>query len=133
MSKNAKKFAIGTIIAAIAGFVAGILTAPKSGKETRDDIKNVAVDTKNAAEKNLKKVITEATDLIEQANSKKTEYQGKAKEEYNELVDKTNQVKQKARELISAIHEGDADDKDLKKVITEAAKALKHLKAFLAK
>jgi gas vesicle protein len=36
---NFKRVAIGSGIAAAAGFVAGVLTAPKSGKETRADIK----------------------------------------------------------------------------------------------
>lgn len=37
MSKG--KVALGAIIGAAAGVVAGILTAPKSGKETRADLK----------------------------------------------------------------------------------------------
>ena len=32
-----------------------------------------------------------------------------------------------------AVHEGDADDKDLKKAIGEATKAVEHLKSFLKK
>ena len=39
--------AINTIFAAAAGFAAGILLAPKSGKETREDIKVKAMDTKD--------------------------------------------------------------------------------------
>mgnify|MGYP001507925177 FL=1 len=34
-----KKLAFGAIIGAVAGIVAGGLTAPKSGKETRADLK----------------------------------------------------------------------------------------------
>ena len=41
MAKN-KKFGIGIIIGAIAGVLAGFLTAPKSGKETREDLKKKA-------------------------------------------------------------------------------------------
>lgn len=37
------------VIAAAAGFVAGILLAPKSGKETREDLKNKALDAKEYA------------------------------------------------------------------------------------
>jgi len=41
MSKDTgKKVALGALIAASVGYVAGVLTAPKSGKETRQDIKN---------------------------------------------------------------------------------------------
>lgn len=47
MSKT--KFALGTLIGAVAGVVAGILTAPKSGKETRADIKAKASELKDEA------------------------------------------------------------------------------------
>ncbi|MEO7364397.1 MAG: YtxH domain-containing protein [Candidatus Saccharimonadales bacterium] len=39
-SKTTKKLAIGAAIAGAAGYLAGVLTAPKSGKATRDDIKD---------------------------------------------------------------------------------------------
>lgn len=48
------KFALGAIIGAAAGVVAGILTAPKSGKETRADIKAKAEELKQDADKALK-------------------------------------------------------------------------------
>jgi gas vesicle protein len=35
-SSPVKKIAIGASIAALAGYVTGVLTAPKSGKQTRD-------------------------------------------------------------------------------------------------
>ena len=53
-----KKLAIGAAISAVLGYIAGILTAPKSGKETRDDIKSKAHETYAAAEKELKKLHT---------------------------------------------------------------------------
>ena len=40
------KFALGAIIGAAAGVVAGMLTAPKSGKETRADLKLKADEMK---------------------------------------------------------------------------------------
>jgi predicted nucleic acid-binding Zn-ribbon protein len=58
---------------------------------------------------------------------------GKAKAEYEDLADKAGSAKQKTRELLSAIHEGDADDKDLRKAIKEASKAIDHLKSFMKK
>ena len=48
MAKTSK-FAVGAILGAAAGLVAGILTAPKSGKETRQDLKNKAGDMKEKA------------------------------------------------------------------------------------
>jgi gas vesicle protein len=46
MSKTLLKI----VTLAAAGFAAGILLAPKSGKETRQDIKNKALDAKKYAE-----------------------------------------------------------------------------------
>ena len=48
---NKSKFALGAIMGAAAGIVAGLLTAPKSGKMTRQDIKEKAVELKNRASK----------------------------------------------------------------------------------
>lgn len=41
-----KKLALGAVIAAVAGVVAGTLMAPKSGKQTRSDIKKTATTLK---------------------------------------------------------------------------------------
>lgn len=47
MSK--RKFALGALFGAVAGVAAGILTAPKSGKETRADLKKKANELKGEA------------------------------------------------------------------------------------
>ncbi|MFA6008175.1 MAG: YtxH domain-containing protein [Candidatus Shapirobacteria bacterium] len=44
-AKTAMKFAVGMGIAATIGLAKGILYAPKSGKETREDLKKKAADT----------------------------------------------------------------------------------------
>jgi gas vesicle protein len=133
MDKRAKRFAIGTVIAAAAGYVAGILTAPKSGKETRKDIKDVAVRTYNAAEKQLKTLHTELSQLLEEARKKATVLKGAAQENLEKAIAAAKVAKEKARELLSAVHEGDADDKDLQSAIQEASKAVEHLKNYLKK
>ncbi len=133
MNKTAKRFAIGTVIAAAAGYIAGILTAPKSGKETRADIKNAAERGIAEAEKQLKKLHTELSVLIAEAKSRAVEFRGKAQIDIEKAVSTAVVVKEKARELLSAVHEGDADDKELKKAIVEANKSVDHLKAFLKK
>ena len=51
--------------AAAAGFAAGILTAPKSGKETRADIKKKAGELKTATVKTAKKAQAAAKDCAE--------------------------------------------------------------------
>lgn len=136
MSKGSdatKKLAVGTVIAAAAGYIAGILTAPKSGKETREDIKTTAHTAYAMAEKELKALHTELDKLISEARSRAGDLKDVSKENLDKAVSNAKAAKEKARELLSAVHEGDADDKDLKKAIDEANKAAAHLKAYLKK
>jgi gas vesicle protein len=133
MANRFKIFAIGTMVAGAAGYVAGLLTAPKSGKATRDDIKNATDHTIAQTEKQLKKLHTELNDLLGEAKKRGQTGKGKAKAEYEEVTEMAASAKQKAREILSAIHEGDAENKELHKAITDASKAIKHLKAFLKK
>jgi gas vesicle protein len=133
MDKRTKRWALGALVAAAAGYIAGILTAPKSGKETRQDIKEAAEQGMAEAEKQLKRLHTQLADTIGQAKQKAGELQGTAKKDLQAAIDKTTVVKEKARELLSALHEGGAEDKDLQKAINDANKAVEHLKAYLKK
>ena len=138
MSKNDKNstlkvLAIGGTIAAAAGYVAGLLTAPKSGKETRGDIKTAANESYAKAEKELKKLNGDLGKLIDDAKLRGDKLSAKAKSELNELVEKAKDAKSKVREVISAIHEGDAEDKDLKKAVKDAKAAIDHLGEYLKK
>jgi gas vesicle protein len=133
MDKHTKKFAVGAVVAAAAGYVAGILTAPKSGKETRQDIKDTAVRTYTAAEKELKTLHTELSKLMDEAGQKAADLKGSAQKNMDKALDGAKAAKEKARELLSAVHEGDADDKDLDRAVKEAKKAATHLKSFLKK
>jgi gas vesicle protein len=135
--ENMKRLAIGSTLAAVAGYVAGLLTAPKSGKETRKDIKKAADKSMAEAEKDLKKLHTELDKVIKQARtqakSKGGKLSAKAQKELDSLVEKAKDTKEKAREVISAVHNGDAEDKDLKTAVTDAKLAIEHLKTYLKK
>lgn len=133
MSKRERNFAVGAIIAAGIGYVAGILTAPKSGKETRQDIKNVALEVKKEAEAKLKVLSAELSKLIAEGTERLTVLAGKAKAELEQAIKRAQEAKQKVHEVLSAIHEGEADDADLEKAVKEANKALEHLKTFVKK
>jgi len=133
MSKTTKRWAIGAVIAAVAGYVAGILTAPKSGKETRQDIKDGVEHGVAEAEKQLKKLHTQLSETIGKAKEKADTLKGTAQKDLQMAIDKSSAVKEKARELLSALHEGGADDKDLQKAIKDANKAVEHLKTYLKK
>src|SRR5687767_3218278 len=133
MDKRTKRWALGALIAAAAGYIAGLLTAPKSGKETREDIKEGVEHGMAEAEKRLKQLHTQMADTIGLAKEKAETLKGAAKNDLQGAIDKTTVVKEKARELLSALHEGGAEDKDLQKAINDANKAIEHLKTYLKK
>jgi gas vesicle protein len=133
MNKSTKRIALGTVIAAAAGYVAGILTAPKSGKETRKDIKVAAEHGMAEAEKQLKKLHTQMNDILAEAKVKAASLKGTAQKDIEIAMEKVGVAKEKAREMLSALHEGGAEDKELKKAIGDANKAIDHLKTYLKK
>lgn len=133
MAKTLKNLAIGTVIAGAAGYVAGILTAPKSGKETRSDIADVTQRGVTEAEKELKKLHTELGNLLDEAKDKGGDLGDKTQKDLADLLSKAKDTKEKAREMLSAIHEGGAEDKDLRKAIADANKAVDHIKDYLKK
>jgi len=128
-----KKFAIGTIVAAAAGYVAGILTAPKSGKETRSDIKDTAKKGIAEAEKQLKQLHGELDKLVEETKLKSEDLTGRTRKELDDLVEKAKDSKDKAHDMLSAFRGDGTDDKDLKKAIGDATKAIEHLRNYLSK
>src|SRR6478752_4390809 len=111
MKDATKKLAIGAAVAAAAGYLAGILTAPKSGKETRKDIKDASAKGMHEAEKQLKRLHTELNDVMAEASERTERLTGKAKQELDSALAATQVAKGKAREILSAVHEGKADDK----------------------
>jgi gas vesicle protein len=132
-STEIKRFALGAAVAAVAGYAAGILTAPKSGKETRAEIQHKATAGKLEAEKQLKKLHTQLGDSINEAKNRASDFKGQAKSQFDDATENATTAKEKVREVLSALHEGDADDKDLKKAIKDAQKAVDHLKTYFTK
>ena len=133
MKNSGKKLAIGTIIAGAAGYITGILTAPKSGKETRKDIGDAAVKAKNEAERKLKSLHSELSELIYQSKQQAIKLKAEAKKDLSVAIEKAQTAREKARQILSGLHEGDAGDKDLQSAIKEADQAISHLKNFLTK
>lgn len=133
MKKNNRNLAIGAVIAASIGYVAGILTAPKKGSETRRDLINVSLKTKTEAEKTFKKIYPQLVAVIKQGEFKLKKTKASTKSGLALAVNRTKKAKAQVREILSAIHEGDAENHDLKKAITEVNKSIEHLKKYLGK
>jgi len=133
MKKTTKKIAIGTVIAAGAGYLTGILTAPKSGKETRKDIKVTTEKTLAAAEKVLKKTYSQLSDASTKAKTQVKKLSGTAKKDLQTAIDFADVAKKKAGEILSDFHEGKPSDKNLQKALEESQKAFDNLKSYLKK
>jgi len=128
-----KNVAIVAALAAAAGFVTGLLTAPKSGKETRADIKNAAKHGLSEAERQLKNLSSELGDLVDQARSKGSELRGKAGETLSQATTQAQDAREKVREMLTAVHDGTASDEDLQLAMNQGRTALKHLRDYLKK
>ncbi len=133
MGKNSGRWAAGALLLGAAGYVAGVLTAPKSGRETRADIKNAAVKAKTEAEKKLKIVLSDLNSKLAEVKTKGTKLKGKAKQDYDKVIANATVAKDKVREILSSMHEGNADDPELKQALEDAKSALKNLEKFAKK
>lgn len=131
-----KGLAIGAAVGAVAGVVTGILFAPKSGKETRKDVKDTAVKVVNKVEEESKKVHSDLNTAIQ--NVEKL-----AKEKGNEVADRAKDVLKMAEDakntLTTKLKEfGDnknvtAAESDLKEAVKKAEKAQSELAKLLKK
>lgn len=130
---DGRRWALGALVLGFIGFVAGILTAPKSGKETRDDLKKAAGSAKREAEKQLKEVHTELKQLSSKVKKVVTGKSKDAKKEVDMLLKRASEAQVKVKTILSSIHEGTADDPELNAALKEASAAKDHLKKFLAK
>lgn len=97
MSKG--KFAIGALIGVAAGFITGILTAPKSGKETRQDIKEASAKAKDVA-------VEKAAEVKEATLRKAGEVRGKAEEVYGDVAEKAGEVKTRVENAVEGAQKG---------------------------
>jgi gas vesicle protein len=130
---TAKKFAIGAAIAAATGYIVGLLTAPKAGKDSRREIKDTAAKGVAEAEKQLQNVQDELKTLLDNASGSSAKLSNKAKAELEDVIAKADDAKGKTREVLGALRKGTADDKELQRAITDAKDAIKHLRKYLTK
>lgn len=133
MSNKRRNVAVGGVVLAGLSYLAGILTAPKSGRETRKDISNAAHKALTEAERRLKVVHSELNELMDELGVKAGKGKDLVNKELQAALAQAESVKKKTRELLSAIHEGEAADKDLDEAVKEVKAAIKHLKTFAVK
>jgi len=131
-----KKIAIGASLMAAAGYIAGVLNAPQSGKKTRQDIKENLLNDYQASENRLVSLHSEISELINMATE---EYKDKTlnvheSKKYKMTIELAKDVSNKLNTIIQTIkNHGNSPDSDLVMASKEAEKAIKHLKDFLLK
>lgn len=127
---NGKKFALGALFAGVVGFIVGILTAPKSGKETREDLKDSTRIAITQAEKDLKAIHTDLQNLLTSASVAIKTTTKQAKKDLQKAIRRAKKSQAKVKTVLSSIHDGQSDDPELKAALDEAKAARTHLKKF---
>jgi gas vesicle protein len=123
-----KKVAASALIAGVAGYLSGILTAPKSGKETRKQLVEDAESIKVSTEEQLQN--EELKVLLKDTKTKTVALSGQAREEFNEAVIRAKDAQNKASTTIRALKNGEAEDPELNKAVKQAKQAAKNLSKY---
>jgi gas vesicle protein len=127
---SGKKFALGALFAGVVGFLVGILSAPKSGKETREDLKESTRIAISQAEKDLKSIHTDLQGLIISATSSIKTSSKQVKKDFQKAIERAKKSQTKVKAVLSSVHEGTSDDPELSAALDEAKAAKTHLKRF---
>jgi gas vesicle protein len=125
-----KKIALGAVVAAVVGYLSGILTAPKSGKETRKQLVEEAEGVKESTEDQLSKANDELKVLLKDTKTKTVALSAQAREEFNEAVIRAKDAQNKASAALKAMKAGEAEDPELNKAVKQARQAAKNLSKF---
>ena len=131
--KKGGKLAIGAVLVAAAGYVAGILSAPRSGRQTRKKLAKSASKARIDAEKQLKTLHGDLKNMINEGEGQLKKTKSKAAGEFKKQLDNSKKTKEKVKMLLSAIRSGEATDPDLKNMLGEAKKAKSNLAKFIKK
>jgi gas vesicle protein len=129
--KSGRKMALTAVVGGLAGYVTGVLTAPKSGKQTRNEIVDKAEAAKDGAEFKLQEAIDELNSTINNTKSKSLALGAKARSEYDESVVKGKDALNKASQVLKAMKAGEASHPDLNKAVKQARLATKNLGKYL--
>jgi gas vesicle protein len=129
MAKNNSKWAIGAILAAAGGFLAGILTAPKSGKETREDIGATAKIVAKVADKRLDDVHEELNTQINRVKKMSIEAKDKAGKELKDAYSAALRAKDAVAAKIKDMTDGaETSEKEIAAAVKEAKEVVEKLK-----
>jgi len=129
-SNTGRKIAVGSAVAGVAGYLAGVLTAPKSGRETRDELAQKAGEVKDTAEDQLLEVNEELKEMIKSTKVKTVALSSTARAEFNEALMRAKDAQNKSTQVLKAVKKGEATDPDLNKAVKQARLAMRNLGKF---
>ena len=122
MSEGNEGFFKGLLIGGLIGVVAGILFAPKSGKETREDIARVTDDLMYRAKDEYEEAVEKSKAAYEAAVKRLKDLELSAKDKFYEVEDRVSEFAHNSAEVI-------ADNKNrLKKAIDAGTAAYREEK-----
>jgi gas vesicle protein len=122
MSENNGDLLKGLIIGGLIGAVLGILYAPKSGKETREDIARKTEDLLEKAKEEYEKGVAKSKLAYESAMKRLQDLEVSAKEKVEEVESKVTDLAQQGADIVQ-------DNKNrLKKAIDAGVEAYREEK-----
>ncbi|HEY6736518.1 MAG TPA: YtxH domain-containing protein [Candidatus Saccharimonadia bacterium] len=133
-----RSFVKGTVIGVVLGTIAGILLAPKSGKETRNDIKDKVRGTYQDFVTRLEAMSDEVGGRVDSLKEAAKDLTGEAREESQELIHRAEVLKQDLRISASNLAKSGAEAKDgavkqVKQLLTEGADVMSELERVTRK
>ena len=133
MDNNESKFVKGMLFGLIAGVAAGILLAPKSGKETRQDIKRVSQDAAHKAMEHVHKVQSDLANQLQKAEAQLKKMTSSAKDDAKAAVAAAKKSRDQLASVVDAVKNGSSDDEDLDIAVKNAEASLLSLKKYFKK
>lgn len=130
---TAKTVVLSLAVGVAAGYIAGILTAPKSGKETRQDIKDAGDKAVQMAQSKLQSLQAQVSELTDIAKARAKNLSARGKQELDKLIAAAKDSQYKASAVLSAVKDGGAGDPELRKAVDHANEAKNSLANFLKK
>ena len=135
MSKKntVEKFAIGAAIAGAIGFVVGLLTAPKSGKQTRQALKKKADKGVDELEQQMKELQAEFDKVVKAVKKEAGDKADNSRTKVGQAITASKIAKDKLAQIAEAVKSGESKDSELDNAIKDAKQALESLKDYLKK
>jgi gas vesicle protein len=100
MSERSGDFLKGLLIGGIAGVVLGILYAPKSGQETREEIAQKTEELISRAKADYEKALERSKKTYESAVNRLQEWEAMAKEKAEHLGEEVSDITDRGKDIL---------------------------------